>query len=138
MNCFQKESVLNSESCYNFQRIILASGLAPSCDLTHRPLSYNVTLRGEADLRDTLIKLGRAAERKKREREGHYSMSVCVCVCTLLALDSTHYSSCSMTSCDSDGPQTILVRGMVCTPGSPSCGSRNSVPIMAEYPGRST
>lgn len=67
---------------YHFQRIILASCLTPSCDLTGRPLSYNVALGREADLRDTLIKLGRAGER--RESQGGrvlVCLSVCGCVC---------------------------------------------------------
>lgn len=56
-------------------RFGLASCLTPSCELTARPLWYNVTLRGEADLGDTLIKLCRAGE----ESQGHVSMSFCVC-----------------------------------------------------------
>ncbi len=74
---------------YHFQRIILASCLTPSCDLTGRPLSYNVALRREADLRDTLIKLSRARERRERQREivgMSESVRVCVCVCVCMCV----------------------------------------------------
>lgn len=49
-----------------------------------------------------------------------------------------YVSSCSRTRCDSEGPQTILFRAMDCVPGSPSFGSRNTVPTIAAYPVRST
>lgn len=74
------QRVVNSGRSYHLYRIILASCLTPSCDLTERPLSHNVTLRREADLRDTLIKLCRARERREGQSE-ITGMSECMCVC---------------------------------------------------------
>lgn len=72
---------VNSVSPYQFQRITLASCITPSCDLTGRSLCHNVALRGEANLRDTLIKLGRARERRENQREATGTICLCVRVC---------------------------------------------------------
>lgn len=46
---------------------ILAFGLTPSCDLTGCVVGYDVALRRKADLRNALIKLGRATERTESD-----------------------------------------------------------------------
>jgi len=72
----------NSMSSYPFLIVILAFCLTPSCNLTVCALGHYVPLRREADLRDALIDLGRAAGRKKTESKGSYLLKLCICMQT--------------------------------------------------------
>lgn len=100
------------------------SGFPPSGDLADGARGHNVALRRQADQGHTLVQSGWPATRGAVRR--------CASAAGSGARwgrgSPTHLTSFSITSWDSEGPQTIRAMGIVCWSGSPGPGSLKSVP----------